>query len=158
RANVSSRTLRSIPLALALGITGTFTWLFFQQASEPYVMDESDFAGVARAISQTGRPIYYRGEDLARDAGIWHPPLYQYTSGLWVWIFGASHVAFRSYGFLCALVAAGLGWLVVRRLFPEWHLWLAPVWAGLFLLHPYLVQSALLPDIDGTALLVISMM
>jgi len=155
---VSPRTLRLLPYALALGIVGVFAWLFFQQASEQYVMDEADFAGVARAIAHTGRPVYYRGEDLPRLSGIWHPPLYQYTSGLWVWIFGTSHTALRSYGFFCAVLAAGLGYLVLRRLFPQRHPWLALVWLGLFLLHPYLVQSALLPDIDGTALVVLSLL
>jgi 4-amino-4-deoxy-L-arabinose transferase-like glycosyltransferase len=155
---VTLRVRSILPLALALGIVGLFAWLFFQQASELYVMDESDFAGVARAIAHTARPIYYRGEDLPHDAGIWHPPLYQYASGIWVWIFGTSHAAFRSFGFLCALVGATLGWLVVRRLFPEHHPRLAPIWLGLFLLNPFVVQSALLPDIDGTVLVPLSML
>jgi 4-amino-4-deoxy-L-arabinose transferase-like glycosyltransferase len=147
-----------LPLALALGIIGTFAWLFFRQASELYVMDESDFAGVARAIAHTGRPIYYRGEDLPHYAGIWHPPLYQYTSGLWVWTFGTSHTAFRSYGFFCALLAASLGWLILRRLFPRSMPWLGVGWLAVFLWHPYVIQSALLPDIDSTALVVTSML
>jgi 4-amino-4-deoxy-L-arabinose transferase-like glycosyltransferase len=143
---------------MTLGIVGLFAWLFFPRASELYVMDESDFAGVARAIAHTGRPIYYRGEDLPHDAGIWHPPLYQYASGVWVWIFGTSHTAFRSFGFFCALASASLGWLVVRRLFPDRHPWLALLWVGLFLSNPFLIQSALLPDIDGTVLIGLSML
>jgi 4-amino-4-deoxy-L-arabinose transferase-like glycosyltransferase len=147
-----------LALPLAIGaILFASSLLFFQQSGELYVIDEAEFPLVAKAIADTGRPVYYRGEDLPANVGIWHPPLYAYTLGVWVELFGSSHVAVRSFGFACALIAAALGWLVIRRLFPERHRWLGTAWLGIFLLHPYGIQSALLPDIDSTVLVASSM-
>jgi 4-amino-4-deoxy-L-arabinose transferase-like glycosyltransferase len=134
-----------------------FSLLFFQQSKELYVIDEAEFPLVARAIAQTGRPIYYRGEDLPANVGIWHPPLYPYTLGAWEQVFGFSHVAVRSFGFACALIAAAFGLLIIRRLFDDPKGWLRAAWLGIFLLHPYAIQSALLPDIDSTVLVASSM-
>lgn len=130
--------------------------LFFQQSDEPYVMDEADFAGVVGAVADTGRPVYYRGEDLPFNVGIWHPPLYQYTAAGWQQIFGTSHTALRSYGFACVLASVLIGWLLLRRLFPR-RPWLFVAWLGIFVLHPFVVQSALLPDIDSTVLVPLSL-
>jgi 4-amino-4-deoxy-L-arabinose transferase-like glycosyltransferase len=113
----------AVPLAIG-AILFASSLLFFQQSGELYVIDEAEFPLVAKAIADTGRPVYYRGEDLPANVGIWHPPLYAYTLGVWVELFGSSHVAVRSFGFACALIAAALGWLVIRRLFPERHRWL----------------------------------
>jgi 4-amino-4-deoxy-L-arabinose transferase-like glycosyltransferase len=146
----------ALPLTIG-AILFASSLLFFQQSTELYVIDEAEFPLVAKAIADTGRPIYYRGEDLSANVGIWHPPLYSYTLGVWVEWFGSSHVAVRSFGFACALIAALLGWLVIRRLFPDRHRWLGTAWLGIFLLHPYVIQSALLPDIDSTVLVASSM-
>jgi 4-amino-4-deoxy-L-arabinose transferase-like glycosyltransferase len=134
-----------------------FSLLFFQQSKELYVIDEAEFPLVAKAIAQTGRPIYYRGEDLPANIGIWHPPLYSYTLAVWGQVFGFSHVAVRSFGYACALIAAAFGLLIVRRLFTDPTGWLDTAWLGVFLLHPYVIQSALLPDIDSTVLVASSM-
>ena len=140
------------------GIVLAFSLLFFQQSKELYVIDEAEFPLVARAIAETGRPIYYRGEDLPTNIGIWHPPLYPYTLGVWEQVFGFSHVAVRSFGFACALIAAAFGLLIIRRLFGDPRGWLRTAWLAIFLLHPYAIQSALLPDIDSTVLVASSML
>jgi 4-amino-4-deoxy-L-arabinose transferase-like glycosyltransferase len=134
-----------------------FSLLFFQQSRELYVIDEAEYPLVAKAIAQTGRPIYYRGEDLPANIGIWHPPLYPYALGAWEQVFGFSHVAVRSFGFACALIAATFGLIIIRRLFGDSTGWLRTAWLGIFLLHPYAIQSALLPDIDSTVLVATSM-
>jgi 4-amino-4-deoxy-L-arabinose transferase-like glycosyltransferase len=148
--------IRRGPVLAALAAVGLFAVLFFQQASAPYVMDEAEFPLVAKGIADTGRPVYYRGEDLAANLGIWHPPLYQYTLGIWESVFGPSHVAVRVYGLVCFLTAAAFGALLIRRLFPERGAWLAALWTVLFLVHPYAVESALLPDIDSTVLVALT--
>lgn len=135
-----------------------FALLFFQQAGQLYVIDEAEYPLVAKAISEGGRPIYYRGEDMPANIGIWHPPLYTYSLAVWQQLFGTSHEATRAFGLACALVAAALGWLVLRRLFPRQVPWLGVAWLALFLLHPYAIQSALLTDIDTTVLVPTSML
>ena len=153
----TERLGRFTPAILCVGIVLAFTGLFFQQSSQRYVIDEAEFPLVAKAISETGRPVYYRGEDNPKYVGIWHPPLYTYSLAAWQQLFGSSHSASRAYGLFCALVAAFFGWLILRRLFPSSAPLLAVGWLALYLLHPYVIQSALIPDIDTTALVAISM-
>jgi Dolichyl-phosphate-mannose-protein mannosyltransferase len=149
---------RLAPALAVVGILTVFGLLFFQQAAQLYVIDEAEFPLVAKAIAEEGRPIYYRGEDLPENVGIWHPPLYIYSLGVWQQIVGSSHAAVRAYGLVCALLSSILGWLLLRRLAPHRYPWLGVAWLALFLLHPYAIQSALLPDIDTTVLVPSSML
>ena len=148
---------RIAPAVIIVIVALASAGLFFQQSQQRYVIDEAEFPLVAKAISETGIPQYYRGEDLPENIGIWHPPLYPYTLAIWQQAFGSSHSAVRAYGLFCALLSAVFGLLILHRLFPACAQWLGAVWLFVFLLHPYVIQSALLPDIDTTALVAISM-
>jgi hypothetical protein len=121
--------------------------------SKPLIMDEMEFPAVARAISETGAPVYYRGETLPRNVGLWHPPLYILSYALWVIGFGSSVTAFRAFGvFTAALALVCVGWFALRR-----RDRLPPSFAGALALllglsvaatSPLYLQGSTLPDID----------
>lgn len=127
------------------------------QLGRPFVIDEMDFPALGRAIAHTGRPIYYRGEYLPAYAGIYHVPFYGYALGAWLFIFGDSTVAVRSFSLAASLVAWGLGLRILAQICRSLEMrFEAPsFWYTLVLLtSPYWIQNALLPDIDETTLIV----
>ncbi len=148
---------RWIPWVFSGSFVILYATLFFRQAGQLFVIDEAEFPLVAKGVATLGRPEYYRGDLLPNNLGIWHPPLYQYLLGMWEQLFGSSHVAARSFGFACTILAALLGVLILRRLFPRDYPWLSAAWLGAFLLHPLAIQGSLLPDIDSTVLVPIVM-
>ena len=125
--------------------------LVTQQIGDPLVIDEMEFPRLAEGISDTGRPIYYRGEQTPANIGIWHPPLYAYSLGMWVTLTGFSVTAVRLFGVLLMLGTAWLGVRILRTLGIGGG-WGPPMFLALLLLHPYVIQSAQLPDIDSTLL------
>jgi hypothetical protein len=56
-----------------------FIALIFAQAQKKFTLDELDFPVVAKATSETGRPVYFRGEATPQHLGLYHPPLYIYA-------------------------------------------------------------------------------
>jgi glycosyltransferase involved in cell wall biosynthesis len=127
------------------------------QLNRPWVIDEMDFPALGRAIARTGLPFYYRGEDLPRYPGIFHVPLYGYVLGGWIKIFGESISSIRAFSVLSSLLAFALGFRILSQLCREARTSLSgpALFYGLFLLpSPFWIQSALLPDIDGTVLIV----
>jgi 4-amino-4-deoxy-L-arabinose transferase-like glycosyltransferase len=139
-------------MILSVVVIATYLALAIVQAGEPLVIDEMEFPRLAEAVADTGRPVYYRGEETPAQIGVYHPPLYGYTLGGWVALFGFSEEAVRLFGILL-MIATALVFTRIVRLLGVAGRWGSPIFLGLFLLHPYVVQSALLPDIDGTMLL-----
>ncbi len=132
-----------------------FVLLIVAQAGKKYVLDEIDFPLIAQATSETGIPVYYRGETLKTGNGLYHPPLYIYSLALFVKLFGFSENSVRAFGMLCVLLTAYIVILIYNTLQPDddkkrgvFEL----SFLSLFLLHPYTIANATLPDIDQTVL------
>lgn len=150
-------------ISAGLAALGTILLLLFfviicaLQLGRPFVIDEMDFPALGRAIAHTGRPIYYRGEALSAYVGIYHVPFYAYALGGWLFLFGDSTVAVRSFSLAMSLLAWCLGLRILAQMcrslgirFEAPALW----YTVLLLTSPYWIQNALLPDIDETTLIV----
>lgn len=144
-------TRRVLPAAVALLAVAVYLALALPQTGQSLIIDEVEFPRLAEAIADTGHPAFYRGEESPAQTGVFHPPLYAFVLGLWVKILGFSTVAVRLFGVLLMLATAWFGYRTLHEIGPgDWE---PPLFVVFFLLHPFVVQSALLPDIDGTALL-----
>jgi hypothetical protein len=148
-----SINMKTITIALIAIIVSIFICLSISQASKKFVLDELDFPVVAKATSESGLPLYYRGEASQQHLGIYHPPLYIYLLALHIKIFGFSENTVRSFGLLCTLLTAYLTILLGSRLSDnrEWQ-YFSVFFVGLFLLNPYTLANTSLPDIDQTIL------
>jgi hypothetical protein len=130
-----------------------FTFLIFAQAEKKFTLDELDFPVVAKATSETGLPVYYRGEATPHHLGLYHPPLYIYALAAQIKLFGFSENTVRAFGLACALLTAYLALLLSRDLLPEPNQRIYRVaFLGVYLLNPYTLANATLPDIDSTIL------
>ncbi len=119
-------------------------------------MDEMEFPSVARAIVESGKPIYYRGELTPNNIGLWHPPLYIAWYAAWFKISGFSIESGRIFGLfnscLTLIVISVFVWYRQRDLGNE----SGPVLRVFALLiallvaatSPIFVQGSILPDID----------
>ena len=134
------------------GILFTYLILAASQLNQLFVIDEIEFPRLAEAISETAKPVYYRGEEAPEHVGTFHPPLYAYLLGGWLFATGYDEITVRLFGVLLMLATAALGLRTLDFLglrLPG----LKTAFLAIFLLYPYTIQSALLPDIDGTVLL-----
>ena len=124
------------------------------QASRMFVLDEIDFPAIADAISRTGVPYYYRGEETPYLIGLYHPPLYIYALAGFVKAFGYSEVTVRLFGVLCTLATAAIIVALIAQLCPrrQQASLVQSLFLPLFLLNPYTIANTLLPDIDQTVL------
>ena len=153
-----------LALGLLAGAGAVSWWLIEPQLGKPFVYDEAAFSFAGRAVAQTGLPLSnvgYLQFDMTGDFSkrfnwaLWHPPLYVFSLG---WAFrqwGETEQTARLLGVACnalaALFAFGMGTIA---------LWgrtkAAPLYAAagtaLYVTNPYVIQSALLLDIDGTVL------
>src|SRR5579884_2597494 len=128
-----------------------FIILFALTAWKPLHLDNVDFPAAAQKTAETGRPVYYRGENEAIAYALYHPPLYVYLLAAWMRFFGSTETAVRLFGMLCALLQGFIVLQIIRALFgPElWRRYVPWFWA-VFLLNPYTVQTAGIADIDST--------
>jgi 4-amino-4-deoxy-L-arabinose transferase-like glycosyltransferase len=143
RINLSSAAL--------LAVAFVFLALVLAQAGKPYVLDEIDFPVAARATLESGLPIHYRGEHDTQALALWHPPLYIYLLAGYMGSFGDSESSVRAFGALCALLTTWLG-IVLMRSLGEVRPVASVTFAALFLLNPYTLANATVPDIDTTIL------
>ena len=139
------------------------------QLTKPYVYDEAAFAFAGHAVAQSGIPLSNVGHMQTETPGdfsqrfnwaLWHPPLYVFLLGNAFRLWGESETVARLVGVACNALAALLVFLTAlvvlwrdgagqrRRAAPVF----AAVGAALYLTNPFVVQSALLLDIDGTVL------
>ena len=150
---------------LILGISSTFAWSFAEpQLSKPYVYDEAAFAFAGHAVATTGLPWSNLGHLQTLVPGdfserfnwaLWHPPLYIFALGEAYKRLGETETSARLLGIACNAIAAGLIFvtsiaviLPVSRGAPIY----AAIASGLYMTNPFVMQSALLLDIDGTVL------
>ncbi len=129
-----------------------FISLVFSQADKKFALDELDFPIVAEATSQSGKPIYYRGEDTPNHVGLYHPPLYIYALATQIKLFGFSENTVRTFGLFMTLLTAFLTVVLGRFLIREKELLFIPIFMALYLTNPYTIANATLPDIDQTIL------
>ena len=137
---------------LVVAIVAIYAVLAASQLNQLFVIDEMEFPRLAEAISETAKPIYYRGEETPRHLGTFHPPLYAYALGGWLAATGYSETSVRLFGVLLMLGTSALGFRTLGFLGLR-SPWPKTAFLAIFLLYPYTIQSALLPDIDGTILL-----
>ncbi|MEO5950637.1 MAG: glycosyltransferase family 39 protein [Candidatus Saccharimonadales bacterium] len=121
------------------------------QSSKSFVLDEMDFPTVSNQTSQTGVPIYYHSEQEPNHSGTYHPTLYINLLAGFIRIFGFNETVVRAFGLICVLLSAYLLILIMRLLINKASRF-EPLLLGLFLLNPYTISNATLPDIDPTIL------
>ena len=128
-----------------------YGWLAVGQLHTPFAWDEVNFFWNGEAVAETGVPyanagfLGDRGEVGGQyQYGLWHPPLYLYTLGLGIKLFGASEATARGVGVVLMGLTAILVYLLGRQTIPpparEWGALLA---VGIFLASPLVIQSAL---------------
>ena len=142
---------KSVLSYIAWGIIGLFVVLVAVQSNKPYVLDEAEFPMVGYETSKTGIPVYYHGEQETQHLGIYHPTLYINVLALFLKVFGYSEISVRAFGAICVLLSAFLLIQVYRRLYKADRR-LELLFLGLFLLNPFTIANATLPDIDSTIL------
>jgi hypothetical protein len=136
---------------MGLAAVAAYLILALPQTGQSLIIDEAEFPRLAEAIAETGQPVFYRGEESPGQTGVFHPPLYAFLLGFWVKLLGFSPVVVRVFGVLLMLATAWFGYRTLEEIGPKD---LEPgFFLVFFLLHPFVLQSALLPDIDGTLLI-----
>ncbi len=145
--------IQKIVKTLTALILFSFAFLIYAQADKKFTLDELDFPIVAKATSETGVPIYYRGEETPRHLGLYHPPLYIYALAAQIKLFGFSENTVRAFGMACTMLTAYLALGIIRLLDEKAknHL-LTPIFLACYLLNPYTIANSTLPDIDSTIL------
>jgi len=161
-----SRRATLLAIAAVVGLLWWFWWLIGPQLARPYVYDDVNFALGGRAVAQSGLPFGNQGYLLhlveqREQWAIWHPPLYMFTLGLWIRLFGDGEVATRSLSVACLLLAAGIAFDIARRsVLLEGASTARSLLAGvvalaILLTNPLAVQVAQVLDIDNTVLTVL---
>ncbi len=143
--------MRSTNYVIALFIA-LFVALVVSQADKSFVLDELDFPIVAKATSETWKPVYYRGEENKTHLGLYHPPLYIYLLGAYVKFFGFSENTVRTFGLFCTLLTALMTAILGSRISPRRSYSFIPIFFALYLSNPYTVANTTLPDIDQSIL------
>lgn len=144
-----------VSTAIIVIFIAVFVMLAAVQSPKKFVLDEIDFPAVAHTTSQTGTPVYYRGEANPRHIGTYHPTLYIHSLALFIKAFGYSETTVRLFGAVCVLLSS---WIVVliSGLWwgndPKRRKRFVFIFLAVFLLHPYTLANAMLPDIDSTVL------
>lgn len=135
-------------------IIGLFLIMVASQSQSKFLLDEIDFPAVAKATSESGRPVYYRGEENKQHIGIYHPTLYINTLAAYIRIWGYSENNIRAFGAICTLITALLIVLISRQIISDKNIleFTENIFLFVFLIHPYTIANTTLPDIDTTVL------
>jgi hypothetical protein len=143
--------VRSRAGAISGGAILLFLVLAAHQAAKPLHLDNMDFPAVAEATAQSGKPLYYRGEENKIHSGLYHPPLYIYLLAGWFRLFGSGPAQARMFGALCTLLQGCLALRILGCLSGDERVrkWRWLFWP-LFLLNPYTLQVSAITDIDST--------
>ncbi|HXI17870.1 MAG TPA: hypothetical protein VNM48_16030, partial [Chloroflexota bacterium] len=160
-----ARAVAWIAAIALLGAAAALSWwLIAPQLGKPYVYDEAAFAFAGHAVAETGIPLSNVGHMQTETPGdfskrfnwaLWHPPLYVFTLGYAFREWGETEQTARLVGVACnalaALFAFGAGTIALwgrTRAAPLY----AAAGAAVYVTNPFVIQSALLLDIDGTVL------
>lgn len=133
-------------------IVGVFIILVAVQSGKYFTLDEADFPTVSNTTSQSGRPIYYHDEQAQHHTGTYHPTFYINSLATFIRIFGFNETTVRMFGAICVLLSAYLLVLIYRLLTTKKSGAAETLFLGLYLLNPYTIANATLPDIDPTVL------
>ena len=153
-----------LAIAVLAGAGAVAWWAIEPQLGKPYVYDEAAFAFAGHAVATTGIPMSNVGHMQTEVPGdfskrfnwaLWHPPLYVFTLGWAFQRWGESEHTARMVGVACNGLVGVFAFLTATV-----ALWgrtrAAPLYAAagtaLYVTNPYVIQSALLLDIDGTVL------
>jgi 4-amino-4-deoxy-L-arabinose transferase-like glycosyltransferase len=110
--------------------------------------EESDYVNSARAIVDTGHPLFYQFEQKAEyELGLWHPPMYIYSLSL-IALYSTSEIALRSLNFIFTLFTAILIFLFCAHHNVKGGKSIGLLAAALFLINYYVFSSSTLIDID----------
>src|SRR4030042_3650848 len=78
------KILRVQPTTLIFAfILLTFFYFALSHLRFPLIMDEIEYPLVGKAVSETFKAFYYRGEYLPSNLGLWHTPLYTVLLGVY---------------------------------------------------------------------------
>jgi len=151
-------------IALCTAALALAWWFVRPQLGKPYVYDEADFAFAGHAVATLGIPYANVGHIQEETPGdfskrfnwaLWHPPLYVYVLGLAFRHWGETEQTARSVGVVCNAITAALLFLTAVLLLRRSTRG-APLYGAtavlLYVSSPFVQQSALLLDIDGTVL------
>lgn len=151
-------------IALLAGAGYAAWWVIEPQLTKPYVYDEAAFSFAGHAVATTGLPLSNVGHMQAEIPGdfskrfnwaLWHPPAYVFTLGWAFREFGETEYTARMVGVLCNAVAALFAFLAGTIALSS-RTRAAPLYAAagaaMYVTNPFVIQSALLLDIDGTVL------
>lgn len=134
-----------------------FTAAVFSNANKPLTMDEAmPFGWNARAINAAG--IAVLGQRVAEDSSetvleIAHPPLYPILLAHAFTIFGESAAAGRMIGVLCLILTTALLLPIAKQIFgPQRAPMIWSIAVAITAVNPYMVQYAMLVDIDTSIL------
>lgn len=129
-----------------------FLALWLQQSGKPLQLDDVDHYGIAKAILETGRPVYYRGEDNPAMSGALHPPLNDYLLAEWLAVWGSGVRQAKAFSLFCTFGQGIVALLLARCLLPPVLVRrLRPWFWALFLLNPYTLQLSSMVDIDAAS-------
>ena len=128
-----------------------FAAIWGRQLDKPLKLDDVDHYGIAAAIAETGRPVYYRGEEAPELNGALHPPLHDHLLAGWFRLFGTGVPQAMSFAAFSVLLHGLATLLIFRTLLPNETLSRIGAWFWpLFLLTPYTLQMASMVDIDSS--------
>jgi len=110
--------------------------------------DETDFVKAAKAIQETGHPLFYHSEQQPSELALWHPPMYIYLLSL---ALNSSfpEISARSINAIFSVFTAVLIFLFCINLIDSRHKKIIGLSAAaLFLINYFILSSSVLIDID----------
>jgi hypothetical protein len=120
----------------------------------PFITDEFDFVRTGQAIESKGLPVFYQGENAPLFIGLWHPPLYVTTLGLFFRLFNGAPQSAQIVGIICFLLNLILIYFICNELFSQEKRrhFITSLALFLYSLNPMVIKGSLLIDIDNTIL------
>lgn len=126
-----------------------FLALCLYQINKPILHEQIYYLFAANSIIHTGVPIFgfdgYNYPELTQ--GIGHPPVYLYTLLFFIKLFGFNYFGFKFSGIFFTILTSILLYFTGKLIFKENKI--IPLLASfLYLIHPFVIQSALFVSID----------
>src|SRR3989339_1800638 len=146
--------LRKYRALVLLFIMLVFLAFAFNSLAKPFILDDLIFVTAAQNWIGEGRPVYYNGELITGNLMLVHPPMYLYLLTLSSRIFGLGEFTIRLVGILFSMGTILLVYLLASELAKnsrEKHL-IALLSSFIYAISPFVIQSSLVVDIDGTIL------
>lgn len=138
-------------IVIFLSIFAVNAWLSFDKEIKG---DPIAFFAAARAINESGKPVFYNGEQEPPVQGLWHPPLYIHLLALIMRVFPDYLPSARSLGILCLLITSGIIFLICKEIDCNRGAYKTLALSAIFILMgcPLFIQGAFVFDIDFSIL------